>query len=331
MLNENTPPAPEWWIKFTPDNGKIFQISPRQIALSDADESRGIAVVKTDNQLCQKVTTNRIGLRRVIMLPDPINGEFSIAEKSRRLDLSSESSIDSVKNFQISKLKKQSTADSAVTVSIHTNSRTVTLEINEAMIRRKLGLSEIHEVANSGNERIMDLYISQADNPDFLEHTVKINIPELFRTGRFKAFLPEDLDTEHVSIWTVKVLGDYDLITEQDLVEPDAVLRPFANIQRVLNSNNPAHVTITKTSDGIVLKSSMSDATKYPAVASKQLHFIVSSSTIDHIVGTFSVNTSDFFQQEDTLVKLNFDWPESPVIAYKNKYLVVNYQGEANG
>lgn len=330
MLKDETQ-QPEWWIKFTPDNGKIFQISPRQIALPDTDTSRGFTVVKTNNLLCQKVTTNQIGLRRVIMLPDPINGEFNIAEKSRKLDLSSESSIDSVRNFKIARLEQRNSTDCAVTVSMHANSNTATLEINEAVIRRKLGLSEIHEVANAGNERIMDLYLSQANNPDRLEHTVKVNISELFRTGRFKAFLPEGLDVNNVGVWTVQVLGNYDLALAKNLIEPDSILRPFANIQRVFNDNRPAHATITKTSSGVVVKSALSDATKYPAVANRLLHFIVSSSTIDNMVGVFSINTNDLFTQAETLINLNFDWPECPVIAYKNKHLVVNYQGEANG
>lgn len=322
----------EWWIKFSQVDGKIFQISPREIPLSDSDIQRGLMVSSTDSELCQKVTSSQIGIRRVIMLPDPISGEYNIAEKSRKLDLTSESSIDSVKQYQITKLELKSTPDCAVSVTMHCNANTISVEINESVIRRRLGLSEIHEVASAGNERIMDLYLSQANNPDRLEHTVKVNISELFRTGRFKAHLPEELDPRTLSVWTVAVLGDYDLSIASDLIESDAVLRPYANIQRVFNNNKPAHVTILKTPAGIVLKSSISDPNKYPTIANKQLHFIVSSSTIDNMVGVLSVHANELFNQEQpTPVNIDFDWPENPVIAYKNRYLVVNYQGEANG
>lgn len=333
MLNENTQSSlPEWWIKFAQHDGKIFQISPREIRLSDSDSQRGFAVIKTTNELCKKVTTNKIGIRRVLMLADPINGEFSIAEKSRKLDLTSESSIDSVNQCQIVKLPIRTSSDAAVSVTLHCNANTVSIEISEAIIRRKLGLAEIHEVASDGNERVMDLYLSQANNPDRLEHTVKVNIAELFRTGRFKAYLPEHLDLKKLSVWTVKVLGEYDLAVVSDLIEPDAVLRPYANVQRVFNNGKPAHVTITKTPNGVVLKSTISDHNKYQAIVNKRLHFVVSSSTIDNIVGVFSVNTNDLLNQQQTApIEIEFDWPEHPVIAYKNRYLVVNYQGEANG
>lgn len=320
----------EWWVRFTPSNGKIFQISPREIKIS-ASNTSVFQVIKTqDCDLCKQVVRGIIPLRQLYVIPDPISGEFCVAQKLKRLNLGIDSAIGESYINRIQKLKRREFSDDAVTITLHNQNNSLVVSINESVIKRNLGLSDIYEVAAVGNERIMDLYLSRQHNPDLLEHTVRVNILQLFSEKRFKAHLP-NLNFSDISIWTVPVLGEYSLVHTGHLIESDAVLRPHAVIQRVENSERPAHLVIQKTADGVVLKSSMLESDKLAGVANKRLNFIVSSSTIDNMVGTFSIDTNQLLDHPAPVrIPIDFAWPENPVIAYKNKYLVINYQGETS-
>jgi hypothetical protein len=335
MHSENThydqSPAVEWWVRFTPNNGKIFQISPREIQISAADTDVFQIIKTQDPDLCARAVAGAIPLRQLYVITDPISGEFSVAQKSRRLNLGSDSVIGSRHQNRIEKLRHREYADDAVTVTVHNQNNSLMVSINESVIKRTLGLSDIHEVAAAGNERIMDLYLSRHNNPDLLEHTVCVNILQLFHEKRFLVKLPTKLNLADISIWTVPVLGEYSLVHTGHLIETDAVLRPHAVIQRVENSMRPAHVVIEKNTNGVVLTSTISESDKLAGVANKRLNFIVSSSTIDNMVGTFSIDTNQLLDQPAPIpVPIDFEWPENPVIAYKNKYLVINYQGETS-
>jgi hypothetical protein len=263
-------------------------------------------------------------------ISDPISGEFNIAKRQTCLNIGTESLAGTRHQNRIEQLKSRDSSDDAVTVTLHDENKSLMLSINEAVIKRTLGLSDILEVASAGNERIMDLYLSRKHNPDLLEHTVRVDIQKLFSEKKFLAQLPE-LDFSDISIWTVPVLGEYSLVHTGHLILTDAVLRPYAVIQRVENSKRPAHVVIQKTDSGIVLKSLMLKSDKLVGVANKRLNFIVSSSTIDNMVGIFSIDTNQLLDQPAPVhIPIDFEWPENPVIAYKNKYLVITYQGETS-
>jgi hypothetical protein len=311
----------KWWITYDATTSKVKGVSPTLVT------SKKFTVVESENECCARILSGTQSLRSFGMVWDITNDRWDIGEKSYKLKIRQLSR----KLFNI---VDNNPLYSDVHITFNMTKNIMNISVNYENLKRSMNLMGIHEISKEEGT-LFNLYITKKNNPDFLIQSIAIE-PESLLKNKIIDYPLINIKTfnewKDLSIYTRPIFRKYSVeyITEE--VRSDYVEEKNTSLQQATDSNKiSAHIDIYKISDRVIkLTSNISESAEYVMSGRKGLKFLVGNNTIDNLVGGFSIKTDELLNNKDIDITLDFEFPDNPVIIYKNKYISVRYNKEKN-
>lgn len=315
--NEGTNPhynKRKYHIVFEKDSGKIKSISntPKEVT----DEN--LLQTESWNPVCKRIIKGKASLKRYGMIWDLVNEVWDIDFRSTTLVI--EAKHNKLIPFEFD-------ADPTATemyAKIFYEDAKILVEANKKNIRGLKNLSDITEIATSEN-KLLDIYVTRKNDPDYLISSIEVDPLTLFRTGKQVLDLPvainQSADWNNISLYAKTVFNNYGwsinsrIRPTQDFLGTKKILQ-----QQVQDKSN---ININVVNNIAYIHSDIKDSELYYFDGRKHLKFVVCDTEIDNLVGAFEVPVGHLLQQ-DSVVNLNFIWPDNPLVVFKNNYITVS-------
>ncbi len=312
----------KWWVTYDKKTSKVKGVSPTSVT------SKKFSVVESENECCLRILSGTQSLRNFGMVWDMAKDRWDIGEKSYKLKIRQLSR----KLFNI---VDNNPLNSDVHITFNMTKNIMNISVNYENLKRSMNLMGIHEISKEEGT-LFNLYITKKNNPDFLIQSIAIE-PESLLKNETIDYKLININTfnewKDLSIYTRPIFRKYSVeyITEE--VISDYTEEKNTSLQQAATGSNEisAHIDIYKISDRVIqLTSNISESSKYAMSGKKGLKFLVGDSTIDNLAGGFSIKTDELLNNKDINITLDFEFPDNPVIIYKNKYVSVRYNKEKN-
>ena len=315
--NEGTNPhynKRKYHIVFEKDSGKIKSISntPKEVT----DEK--LLQAESWNPVCKRIIKGKASLKRYGMIWDLVNEVWDIDYRSTTLII--EAKHNKLIPFEFD-------ADPTATemyAKIFYEDAKILVEANKKNIRGLKNLSDITEIATSEN-KLLDIYVTRKNDPDYLISSIEVDPLTLFRTGKQVLDLPvainQSADWNNISLYAKTVFNNYGwsinsrIRPTQDFLGTKKILQ-----QQVQDKSN---ININVVNNIAYIHSDIKDSELYYFDGRKHLKFVVCDAEIDNLVGAFEVPVGHLLQK-DSVVNLNFIWPDNPLVVFKNNYITVS-------
>ena len=302
-----------YFIVFNKDTAKILRISTTKASTYD----RNCIQFETKNQICKAITKGTASLKKHAVVWDVINDKWDIDTRSTTLI------IESKHNKLIPFIKDMDPTTSEIFVKVFYDKHYVVVEANRKNIASIKNLSDITEISTT-ETKLLDIYITRKNDPDYLINTISIDPLTLFREGsqeiKFKDRLNKRADWQNISLYAKSVFIKYGW----SLLSSDNVQTTKSN--RLLQQSNVVdknNININVVDNVMHIKSKIEESELYYFRGKKKLQIVVCSETIDNFVGAFEISVDQLLQGTSKL-NINFDWPETPLLIYKNNYLAIS-------
>ena len=201
--NEGTNPhynKRKYHIVFEKDSGKIKSISntPKEVT----DEN--LLQTESWNPVCKRIIKGKASLKRYGMIWDLVNEVWDIDFRSTTLVI--EAKHNKLIPFEFD-------ADPTATemyAKIFYEDAKILVEANKKNIRGLKNLSDITEIATSEN-KLLDIYVTRKNDPDYLISSIEVDPLTLFRTGKQVLDLPvainQSADWNNISLYAKTVFN----------------------------------------------------------------------------------------------------------------------------
>lgn len=316
--NEGTNPhynKRRYYIIFEKHSGKIKSISNSSKEVSDPEN---YMQTESWNPVCKRIIKGKASLKRYGMIWDLVNEVWDIDFRSTTLI------IEAKHNKLVPFNYDTDPTSTEIFAKIFYEDNKILIEANRNNIRGLKNLSDITEIASSEN-KLLDIYITRKNDPDYLISSIEIDPLTLFKTGKQLLDLPvsvnENADWNNISLYAKTVFNNYSwslsksVIQTQDLMGTNKILQ--ANVQ------DKSNININVVDNVAYIHSDIKDTELYYFEGRKHLKFLVCDGSVDNLVGAFEVSVSSLLQQ-NSKVNIDFKWPDRPLIVYKNNYITIN-------
>jgi len=308
----------KYYIVFDQKTGKIKKISNSQ-----QEVPNGFMQTQSWNPVCKHIIKGTQSLKKYGMIWDIQEEKYDIDYRSTTL------MIESVNN----KLQPFSTevdpTTSEMFVKVLYEDSKVLVEVNKNNIKSIKNLSDITEISTSEN-KLLDIFITKKLDPDYLIDIVEVDPLTLFKTGKQVVDLNSDItskvDWSNISLYSKSVFNNYGWALQSSLNQN----QQFLGTKRVLQHNKPlnnSNININVVDNILQIGSDISEQEIYYFEGKNNIRFVVCDGDIDKLVGAFELTSGQLLQKHSTL-SIGFDWPENPILLYKNNYITVNTNGE---
>jgi hypothetical protein len=307
-----------WWVRFNEHSGKILGISKKPIIESDK-----YTILETKNKLCLDVLKH--GSRNYVVRWDPVSNGWELGDTHSRLYLTNY-------DFPFTDVSISEPLGASIQFQVSLSTNELYMYVDKEQVKAEFNLSEISSLVYDENKRYFDLYITTKNNPDRLLSTINVDTEQLFREG----YMVYNLSTvtrwtniKDISIFVKKVFKKYSLEFLEHVVEVD--VDSSTPLDVIAGPSKESHITILKKNERQILILFNSEETqKFKLRALKHLKILVSDAKIDNVVGAFSIDTIHLVQYSSYLLDLDFNFPDEPVMIYRNKQISINYKGETD-
>lgn len=328
MINDSITDIPTkvnraWWIKFIKQTGKIKSISSKRITDFNDDES----ILETKDKICRDLVKGRKNKNDYAVLWDPLNNNWAIDTKSDTLVIKTRSN----KLEQVSPYIAPIDTDMHASISKTTGE--IKVSVNLERIATHLHLSSIKNLITSDN-KLIDLYLTKKNNPDCLIKIIHLDTEELIIRGytiaELEPALTENLDWTDISLYTKPYFEKYSMDFVSTSLNTTPTDIPITNIQYaklVEDHNTDAEINIYVVNDNIVFKSNLTHQQLY-FFKKKNLKLYVCDDSIDHYIGTITLDANDICANKNIVLKAPKFWPKYPLITFKNSKIRIHYHME---
>lgn len=320
--NEGTNPhynKRKYYIVFDKHSGKIKTISNSPNAIKDPEN---LMEAESWNPVCKRIIKGQASLKRYGMIWDLVNETWDIDFRSTTLIIEAKHNKLIPFNFGMDPTATE------IFAKVFYEDGKILIEANKQNIRGLKNLSDITEIASSEN-KLLDIYITRKNDPDYLISSINVDPLTLFKHGKQIVDLPlavnESADWANISLYAKTVFNNYGWSLAKSIVHT----QDFLGTNRVLQSNveEKSNININVVNNIAYIDSDIKDSELYYFKGKKELKFVVCNHSIDHLVGAFEVPVAEILQNKSQ-VNLSFKWPEDPLIVFKNNYVTVSTNGE---
>ncbi len=315
--NEGTNPhynKRRYYIVFDKESGKIKSISNTSKEVTDEN----LLQTESWNPVCKRIIKGKASLKRYGMIWDVVNEVWDIDFRSTTLVIEAKHNKLIPFNFDADPTSTEMYA------KIFYEDAKIVVEANRDNIKGLKNLSDITEIASSEN-KLLDIYVTRKNDPDYLISTIEIDPLTLFKHGKQVLDLPtainESADWSNISLYAKTVFNKYGWAIEsrirhtQDFLGTNKILQ-----QQVTDKSN---ININVVNDVAYIHSDIKDSELYYFDGRKNLKFVVCDTSIDNLVGAFEVPVGSLLQKDST-VNLSFKWPDNPLVVFRNNYITVS-------
>jgi len=320
--NEGTNPhynKRKYYIVFEKTSGKIKKITNTPNEIKDKEN---FMEAESWNPVCKRIIKGQASLKRYGMIWDMINEKWDIDFRSTTL-------IIEAKHNKLTPFTYD--ADPTATeifAKVFYEDAKIVIEANKGNIRGLKNLSDITEIASSEN-KLLDIYITKKNDPDYLISSIEVDPLTLFKNGKQIVELPtainEKVDWNNISLYAKTVFSNYGWSLSASLIRN----QDFLGTKRILQRNvqDKSNININVVDNTAYIDSNIKDSELYYFDGRKQMKFVVCDNSIDNLVGAFQVPVENLLQKKSK-VNLSFKWPEDPLIVFRNNYVTVSTNGE---
>jgi hypothetical protein len=331
MNNETiTEPLPSktartWWVKFQKQNGKLISVTPRKVNSSILEDTELLAEV--DNPVCRDIIKGRKSKKDFAVLWDFKKECWSLDVKSTTLKLKPNDN----KLTPISESIPKDICDLHVT--LYKKDRTVLIYANLNNIIESMNLADISFISES-ESKLLDLYITKKNDPDYLVHIVNVNAQQLIKYERTMVTLPSEIskiiDWDNISIYTKPVFKNYGLeirrgAGKESQIDTDKYCLYSANYQE-----SESDINIYVLNDKLVFHSNLNENHLQYFGGKTKFNILVCDQEIDRFVGNIELDVVALCGDRDYKIDLPQDWPQNALIVHRNKKVRLSYTGERN-
>lgn len=309
-----------WFIKFLETNGKILQISAREIS----DLKDGELVVESYNKLCRQILQGKSNKNLYAVLWDYSSKEWILDKKTTTLVIESKNNkLVPVQNVNTGKV-----VDCSIKIS-KTNGQ-VQVKVNLQSIAHNMNLGNI-EYLVSNDDRLLDIFITKKNDPDYLIASIPIDTASLIKTSVATMQLPDDvlnlIDWDNFSVYTKSVFETYTLEVSNAGFNAQPIIGHLKNIQLAdTNSCLDCDINIKTDGSNLVLTSSLNPQQLYYFEGSESFPIIVCDREIDRYITTINIDVNKLCNTERITLRKPILWPTLPLITYKNPNLRINLE-----
>jgi hypothetical protein len=309
----------KYYIVFEKTSGKIKKITNTPNEIKDKEN---FMEAESWNPVCKRIIKGQASLKRYGMIWDMINEKWDIDFRSTTL-------IIEAKHNKLTPFTYDAdpTATEIFAKVFYEDSKIV-IEANKGNIRGLKNLSDITEIASSEN-KLLDIYITRKNDPDYLISSIAIDPLTLFKNGKQIVELPtainEKLDWNNISLYAKTVFNNYGWSLSASLIRNQDFLGTKRILQRDVQEKS--NININVVDNTAYINSDIKDSELYYFDGRKQMKFVVCDSSIDNLVGAFQIPVENLLQKKSK-VNLSFKWPEDPLIVFRNNYVTVSTNGE---
>ena len=309
---------PNVWVRFHKDTGKILQVSVTEPRVRENQ-----SVVQIQDQICYGILTKKIKMRDCHMFYDVVHDSWTAAENSDQIN------IDHISG-KLYKISGKDPTKSEINLRIYPKDSKMDISINIDVLKANFRVSSVASIVNS-NKQLFNLYFCKNGDPDYLLGHVEFDPSELlkYQTIRFDlGFLKRYADWDAISIFTRPIFNSYSI--EQSYLDVETSLEIDNRVLQSAITGKSAHLDLKFSKNRVVVISNLDESQEYVLSQNKFLEFVVCDNDIDHIIGSFQIEPKQLLQKKSLPILLDFQWPEKPLVLYKNKMLSVKLLGEKN-
>jgi hypothetical protein len=322
-MSETQQQKKTWWVKFNQDNGKVIRISPRELKNNNKDHN----VIQSDNlELCTKIMRGQMSIKKVGVTWD-------VDEKKWFLDEKKESLVLKQLTTRIYRIEENNPLHSDLHLFFYKDTKILELSVDVKNIKHHMNLNDITTIANT-EHTLLNLYFTRKDDPDQLIKSLDIDSELLFKERKLRfdiSNIVKYIDWSNIDIYTRQVFKKYSLETlETDYIEGVETNQKNILQKATLNDDLHRHLHIYASGSKVKITHNISDSHKYILKNESTLQFVVCNNTIDKFIGGFQVSIEKLFKSGSYTQYVDFDFPEKPLIIYKNNNLSVKFQGGNN-
>ena len=308
-----------YFIVFDKTTGKILRINNSTVNINNPDHVQ----MTTANPICKKLIKGEASLKKYGIIWDIVNEKWEIDLRSTTLI------IESTDNKLTPFIKDLDPTTSEIFVNVFYDDKRIVVEANINNISSIKNLSEIRDISTT-EVNLLDIFVTRKNDPDYLIDIINIDPLALFKDGT-QTIIPKDkfnklVDWENISLYAASVFKNYGW----SLLSRHSTKSTFTNrILQLSNIEEDNNININVVDNVMHIKSNLAESELYYFGGSNKLRIVVCDNHPDKLVGAFEIPVKQLLHDTSKL-KLNFKWPENPILLYKNDYLAVSTTGENN-
>ena len=308
-----------YFIVFNKDTGKILEINNKVTKIKQADRIQ----VKSENPICKKLIKGEASLKKYGIIWDIINEKWDIDLRSTTLVIKSKH------NKLTPFIKDLDPTTSEIFVNVFYDDERIVVEANRKNISSIKNLSDIREISTT-EVKLLDIFITRKNDPDYLIDIISVDPLTLFKDGT-QTIYPKDeinklVDWDNISLYAASVFNNYGW----SLLSRHSIKSTFTN--RILQRSNiedKNNININVVDNVMHIKSNIAESELYYFGGKNKLRIVVCDNDPDNLVGAFEIPVKQLLHDTSKL-NINFNWPENPILLYKNDYLAVSTTGKIN-
>ena len=320
---KSTRPKKTWWVRFDRYNGKILTLTQRKISEYTPETEM---VAEVDNPICRDILRGKVKKTNYAVLWD-------FKKECWNLDVKSTTLVITPRDNKLKPIRDDVSPENCdLYVRLFKKDNSLLVSVNLKNIAETMNLADIGFISTTANN-LLDLYLTRKNDPDYLVQIVPVNAEQLISDTKMLIKLPEDItrviDWENMSVYTKPVFKTYGIeyssgYTKQDIGESNTILKKAEFDSKISDIN------IYVVNNEIYFDSSLRENQMYYFDGRTKFNIVVCDQEIDRYVGCLELNTARLCSDKKYVIPKPENWPERPLLIYKNKYLKMSYTGEKN-
>ena len=313
-----------WWVLFNKINGKISTISPRKInqgVIKNDDE----LIAEVNNPVCKDILKGKKNKNKYSVLWDFKNECWNLDIKSTTLVIRPNDN----KLTPIDIGNPKEACD--IHITFFRQDFTLLISANLKNIAETMNLADIGFISTSEN-KLLDLFITKRNDPDYLVHIVPVNPEELLNQQRILVKLPQEInkviDWDNISIYTKPVFKTYGL----DVYNGSGLQDSESRNKRVLHVGNftreSSDINIYIHNEELYIDSKLTDTQMSYFGGKTKFNILVCDQEIDNLIGNLELNVSTLCGRKEYKLPIPKNWPKTPLLVHRNKKIKVSYTGD---
>lgn len=306
------------WIRFNKETHRLLQVSAREITSKNSKQ----ICAKIQDDLCSEIRLGKTNMHDCTVIHDVVKDDWCLIKKSDKIALRH------IGN-RLYRIPTGRFDYNEINLRIYPSSSIMDIMVNINVLKQNFRIKKITSIVNA-DKNLFNLFFCKRGDPDNLMGTVEFD-PEMLLNHRVirmdLSFLNKHADWNDIAVFTRPIFNSYSIEYSQVAIEVNDAFENNRPLQ-VSIPDNTAHINIHVRRGTACVTSNLTEQQEYLLNGTKSLKFIVCDGIIDNMLGAFEVSCNDLLLNKTVIKPLNFDWPEQPIIVYKNKELTVSHKGE---
>lgn len=323
-----TPAKRTWWVTFNKDNGKILSVTPRRSPGIDLKENQLLAEI--DNPVCRDIVKGKVSKNKYAIMWDHETDSWSLDKKSNTLKLTPT-------HHKLLPMQENNIYDVCdLHVTVFKKDFMLLVNVNLKNIKINMNLSDIAYISSSST-KLLDLYITRKNDPDYLIHIIPIDAEQLIKNQAMVVSIDQDankiIDWNNVSIYTKPVFKNYGMeIKAGSGANSDKALNKKKTIYKNEIIDDNTDINIYTVNDGTVRVVSNFNKDQFGMFGGKtKFNIIVCNNNIDMLVGGLELDVAALTSGKEIKIERPDFWPDQPLLLHRLKKIKLSYTGEKNG